>query len=178
MAEKHVLATSRFVELSGGDLAALLDAPVASECVGSLLRLVPRDVAPEIALKEVISYFGSAHFGELPCEWLSSRIFATLKAMVRGGAFSNRERALNTLSGVFFDVQHISTYAPYSDAIFIDNQMANLVAQPSVGLSKRFGTKVFCLNTMDQFMSWLDDVESKISEEHQRALMRAYGDQL
>lgn len=161
--------------LASGDFDALLDAPVASQCVQTLLHAFPKEVSPEIALDEIARYFSSEYFAELPCEWLSARIFATIKSMVRSGAFAKREKALASLSGIFFDVQHIATYAPYSDAIFIDNQMANLVSKPSVGITKRFGTQIFCLNSIDQFMAWLDDIEEKMNEEHVKALDRAYG---
>lgn len=164
--------------LAGGDFDALMDAPVASQYVSTLLRAVRKVMPVNKALAEVVRYFSSKYFAELPYQWLSSRIFATIKSMVKNGAFSNREKALGSLSGVFYDVQHISTYAPYCDAIFIDNQMANLVAQPSVSLTKQFGTQVFSLNPMDKFLAWLEALELTMDESHKTALMRAYGTSL
>lgn len=164
--------------IGGGDFNALLDSPVASQCVQSLLQAVPKGTPPDEAIRKVASFFASPHFANLPSEWLSARIFATLKAMVRRGEFANRTKALETHGGVFFDVQHIATYAPYSDAIFIDNQMANLVKQPTVGITDRFGTQVFSRSTMDEFLSWLDNVESSMTQEHEEALRRAYGTML
>ncbi|MBU3697501.1 hypothetical protein [Dechloromonas sp.] len=105
--------------LERGDFDALLNAPIASQCVGTLLHAVRKDMPTDEAFAEVVRFFFSEHFAELPCQWLSSRMFATIKSMVKNGAFSNREKALSSLSGVFYDVQHISTYAPYCDAIFI-----------------------------------------------------------
>lgn len=164
--------------IGNGDYMAMLDAPIVSQCVQTLLHALPKDTAPEDSLIAINSYFASQHFAELPCEWLSSRIFATLKAMVRDGAFANRDKAVEKLGGIFYDVKHIATYAPYSDAIFVDNQMASLVGNPRVGLTDRFGTKVFSLNTLDGFMAWLDSVDAEMTPEHAEALERAYGSRL
>lgn len=164
--------------LWNGDFAATFDAPIISQCVQTLLHALPEDTSPDDSLTALNDYFASQHFAELPCEWLSSRIFASLKAMVREGAFANREKAAEKLGGVFYDVKHIATYAPYSDAIFVDNQMANLVGSPKVGLTNRFGTKVFSLNTLDVFMAWLDSIEEEMTAEHAEALERAYGSRL
>lgn len=177
--EAYLQEYFRYVgRLARGDYAALMDAPIASQCVERLLRLLPEQTEPRDALGEIARYFASRHFAELPCEWLSARIFAQLKAMVRGGAYANREKAVKDLSGIFFDVQHIATYAPYSDAIFVDNAMASLVSHPSVGLKRRFGTEVFSLNTLDGFMEWLDSVEAAMDETHKRTLEQVYGEML
>ncbi|MFO1328095.1 MAG: hypothetical protein U1F56_12115 [Rubrivivax sp.] len=161
--------------VQGGDLNAFLDATVASRCVPTLLRALPSDAQPEAKLRAVIDYFKSDHFSALPYQWLSARVFATLREMVRGGAFANRAKATERLSGVFFDVQHIATYAPYVDVMFVDNQMANLVAQPTVQLAARFGTHVFSLNSIDRFLDWMTELERSMSSQHRDALQRAYG---
>lgn len=161
--------------LARGDWDALLDAPVASQYVERLVALQPESVDAGEKLKRVAEYLRSSHFANTPITSLTARIFATLKGMVRAGAFVNRQRAQSELSGIFFDVQHIATYAPYCDAIFVDNQMASLIAQPSVGLALKYGTHVFSLNSRDAFVSWLAEVEATKSPEHASALERAYG---
>lgn len=164
--------------VSNGDFGAMLDAPISSHCVQTLLHALPEETQRDEAMQDIARYFASPYFAALPCEWLSARIFATLKAMVRDGAFANREKAREKLSGVFFDVKHIATYAPYSDAIFVDNQMANILGQPSVGLHNKFGTRVFCLNTIEQFMSWLTRSRQAMSTDHRLNLQRVYGNVL
>ena len=101
-------------------------------------------------------------------------MFATLKGMVRNGFYTNKTAAASKLSGFFYDVRHISTYAPYRDAFFMDDAMRDLVNRPSVDLTKRFGTQVFSLNTLDAFIEWLDSVEYSMTEEHKTALALAY----
>jgi hypothetical protein len=116
----------------------------------------------------------SQHFKETPQHKLSAGMFATAKAMVKDGAYTNKERALQRLSGFFFDVSHISTYAPYCDAFVMDQPMADLVAKPTVALERRYGTKVFSLNNWDEFLAWLDSLEAGMGDEHKAALATAY----
>ncbi|MFY8042970.1 MAG: hypothetical protein ACOVOD_08590 [Rhodoferax sp.] len=161
--------------LMQGDWAAILDPPVASHYVEKMAATLPRDQTPEDRLARVAEFLRSPYFADTPITALTARIFATLKAMVKAGAFPNREKAVNVLSGIFFDVQHIASYAPYADAIFVDNQMANLVAQPSVALTQQYGTLVFSLNTIDKFEMWLSETFAAAKAEHALALGRAYG---
>jgi hypothetical protein len=143
-----------------GDAMALLDAPVVSTNVEGMLHLLPRDMPFEDKAKRCQDYFQSAHFRELPYQWLHAHMLATLKTNVKGGAYANEQRALDRLSGVFFDVKHIATYAPYVDAFFMDQPMAALAAAPTVRLEQRYGVRVFSGNMMDAFMRWLDEVEA------------------
>ena len=56
----------------------------------------------------------------------ASTIYASLKAMVKEGAYTNAERAVKRLSGFYYDVKHIAIYAPYCDAFVVDQPMAEL----------------------------------------------------
>lgn len=101
-------------------------------------------------------------------------MFATLKDMVKRGAYANREAARKRLSGVFDDINHISLYAPYCDAFVMDTPMAALVQQPTVGLEQRYGVKVFSLTNWDELLAWLDDLEANMSAEHKAGVVAAY----
>src|SRR3979409_1329470 len=87
-------------------------------------------------LRRCTEFFHSQHFAEVPHEWLSSHMFATMKAMVRHGLVARRESARKRLQGVFGDIRHISLYAPYCDAIVVDKFMADLVRRPTIGLEQ------------------------------------------
>jgi len=171
----YMEAYLRFVlRINQGDYDAIWNSPVMSEVVQGMLHYLPRDMPQEAALAKCQEFFASEHFAQLPSEWLSTHIFATLKSMVKRGAYVNREAAVDRLSGVFYDVQHIATYAPYCDAFFMDQAMADLVCQPTVGLEQRCGTRVFSLHNLDEFMAWLDGLEAGITPEHFVGLKNAY----
>jgi hypothetical protein len=162
------------MRIAGGDYDAIFDAPIISTAVQQMLHILPDDIPPEDSLRQCALFLVSDHFKQLPYQWLSARIFATLKAMVKGGAYTNRERALQRLSGFFYDVKHISTYAPYCDAFVMDQPMAELVASHNVGLEERFGVKVFSLNNWNDFLSWLEALEAGMSQGHRTGLATAY----
>jgi len=160
--------------LAQGDLNALIDSPVKSMIVKRLFNRFPDDVPEDQRLGKVAEFLTSEHFRQTPYQDLSSRIFAGLKAMVKEGAYTNRQNALKNLSGFFFDVQHIATYAPYCDAIIVDKPMGHLVARQDVAISNRYDVRVFSRNNWDEMLSWFDELEASITLEHKQALANAY----
>lgn len=161
--------------VAGGDFNALFDSPIMSTIVQSMLYCFPEDTPPEERLKQAARFFVSEHFANVPYQWFSARMFASLKDMVRRGAYANRENAPQRLSGFFQDVKHIATYAPYCDAFVMDQSMAALVSNPRVGLENKYPVKVFSLNSWDDFLSWVDGLKAGMSEEHKAGLSAAYG---
>jgi hypothetical protein len=157
--------------VGSGDLDALFDSPVMSSVVESLMHLLPRKMTPEDRIQSCARFLNSEHFDNAPYQYLSSRLFAVLKSMVRNGAYTNPKKAKKRLAGFFLDVNHIATYAPYCDVIVVDQQMEDFVSHPKVSLEQVFGTKVFSLRSWNDLLSWLDDIESKISDEHREALI-------
>ena len=158
-----------------GDLYASLHAPMVTTVVETMRHCLPRDMPLLDQLAECSRFFLSEHFFQVPYQWVSARIFATLKHQVRHGAYANREDAKHRLSGFFFDVKHISLYAPYCDAITVDRPMADLIRQPTVDIEHRYGTAIFSVGTFHQLHEWIDVLEAGISQDHVRALKDAYG---
>lgn len=157
-----------------GDFAAAIDSPMVATVVEQMMHWLPKDQPLPERIGRCIEFFQSPHFSEVPHEWLSSHMFATMKAMVKRGTFANREEARKRLNGVFEDIQHISLYAPYCDAIVIDKFMADLVCRPTVGIEQRYGVRVFSLSNWDALLTWLDRLETDMSEDQRRGVAAAY----
>lgn len=181
LAEQHVAGKSYMdfylefaLRITAGDHMAMLDAPIISQVVQTLLHLVPEDVPTELRLRKCAEFLFSKNFRETPYQWLNAHILATLKHLVKSGFYTNRELALRKLNGFFFDVKHIATYAPYVDIFVMDQPMADLVSRPTVNLEGRFGTKVFSLGNWDEFLAWLDELEGQMSAAHREGLRLAY----
>jgi hypothetical protein len=94
--------------------------------------------------------------------------------MVKRGAYTNREAALQRLSGFFHDVKHASIYAPYCNAFVMDQAMAALVADSRIALEKRYRVRVYSLNNWDEFLAWMDGLEAAMTQEHRVGLQAAY----
>lgn len=53
--------------------------------------------------------------------------------------------------------------------------MAELVRHPGLALETTFGVKVFSLQNLDEFSTWIDELESSMDEFHRAGLRDAYG---
>jgi hypothetical protein len=162
--------------VGNGNYKAFFDAPIMSMVVDSLMHYDTKSPAEE-RLAKVKAFLGSEHFGQAPYQWISTRLFALLKQLVKHGAYKDRDEAIQRLSGFCDDVTHVSTYAPYCDAIVIDKAMGALVNDPRIDLSARYGARVFTLNNWSDFMEWLTALREQMPEEHKLALAEAYARQ-
>lgn len=160
--------------ISQGDFNAVIDSPIVASVMEHMLHWLPDEQPFDGKMYRCIEFFLSEHFSNVPNLWLAARMFATLKDMVKRGAYANREDALKRLSGVFEDFKHVALYAPYCDAIVIDKAMAVLVQQPTIALEQRYGVKVFSLNNWDDLLAWLDGIEAGMSDEHKAGVVAAY----
>lgn len=82
-----------------------------------------------------MAFLNSERFKKTPYHGILARIYAVLKMLVKQGTYASRDKALKKLSGFYYDVKHISTYAPYCDAITVDQAMAEVVRRENVGPS-------------------------------------------
>ncbi len=158
-----------------GDYEAMFDSPVKSQVVQAMLHCFTNETPWAERLQKVGEFFRSDHFAQVPYQWVSARIYAKLKDMVKNeGAYANHEKAKERLSGFFSDVKHVAIYSPYCDAFIMDKAMAHLVNDPRVGLHNRYGVKVFSLNNWDELFYWLNTLEEEMSTAHKAALSEAY----
>ena len=64
----------------------------------------------------------------------------------------------------------ISTYAPYCDAIVVDNLMFQWATDPLIDLPKRFGVRLFSRLNWDEFLTYLADLAASQRPEVDEAL--------
>lgn len=158
-----------------GDYEAMYYSPIMSQVVQSMLHCFSEETPLAERLQHVGHFFTSDHFSQIPNQWVRARIYAKLRDMVKHeGAYRNRDKALDRLSGFFSDVKHVALYAPYSDAMVMDQAMAHLVGDPRVGIQDRYGVKIFSLNNWNEMFAWLSTLEEEMTTEHRAALSEAY----
>lgn len=160
--------------LAAGDFMAAIDSPIVSQVIESMLYQFPKKVPQKDRYNGVLDFLSSDHFYNLPFHDIEARMFATLKFLVKGGAYPVKEAAVKKLSGFYYDVKHIATYAPYCDAILIDAPMHEIVGRQQVDLAGRYGTKVFSRSNWDEFLAWLDDLGAEMTPEHREGIELAY----
>jgi len=160
--------------LSKGDFMADIDSPIDTFVVENLMYQDSDTIEYNKRLERVIVYLNSSYFEEVPYEWISSGLFAVLRDRVKRGQYQNPNKAKKTLSGFFYDVQFISAYAPYCQAMVVDNMMFDFVNDKLLDLTKRFGTRFFARSNWDVFLSYVDSLRAKVTPELQRGLNLVY----
>ena len=157
-----------------GDLLAELYSPVDAQIVQSLLRTGRKVMEDHEYFERIQDFFNSEYFQEVPYEDISAGLFAVLRQRIKNGHYENPEKAKKRLSGFFFDVKFISAYAPYCDAMFLDNAMFDLVNDPQLKLKQKYGTKFFSRNNWDQFIGFLNAIDERKSRELDQTLKLVY----
>jgi len=168
------LYSEKVDRLYRGDFRASIDSPIDAMVVESLLEWDIESIESEKRLERIIAYFKSPYFEEVPYEWISSGLLALLREKVKKGHYQNIDRAKQKLRGIFYDFQFVSTYAPYCQAMFIDNIMFNLVNDKLLNVTNMFGTKFFARRNWDAFLTFLNTLQSKKNQELEHALNLVY----
>lgn len=126
--------TDYFVRVGSGDVMAMFDAPIFSMVFDRMRHYLPKEMDITQQLPKCAEFFRSEHFAALPYQYIRSRSGAMLKQKVKQGAYVNRDKALAAVGGFFYDIDHIGHYAPYCDAIAMDQPMAELMKSPQIDL--------------------------------------------
>lgn len=74
---------------------------------------------------------------------------------------SKQSKAKEALSGIYFDMEFISVYAPYCDAIFTDRTMYRWLSDMQKKSPNDFQFKVFSVENIGEFESYLNDIVNK-----------------
>jgi hypothetical protein len=157
-----------------GDFSALTNAPISAS-VGEGLWLVAQ--ARKVNPKAIGTFLRSQHFADVPTVQLSARLFSAYKERLRSAKRPpnpTSRRTRERLSGFLYDIQHAATYAPYCDGYFTDNDMARLMKDKRVRVEADYGCKVFSVDNKNDFLIWLEALESRMTAEHAEDLSWAY----
>ncbi len=74
------------------------------------------------------------------------------------------------------DIDFISAYLPYCDAMFIDNEFAQLLSEePIAAAVDPYGTRIFSARNRAEFLEYLKDLESDADPDHVQLVHDTYG---
>lgn len=155
--------------IANGDPTAFLTANENSMMVESLLRY--HDKLPAtLRMQRVQAFLRSEYFANVPEARIGSEFFAFLRHRLRQGEYRNKEKNGDRFGGLFYDIRFISTYAPYCDAMVVDNLMFQWATDPLIDLPNRFGVRLFSRRNWDEFLAYLSDLASHQRPEVEEAL--------
>lgn len=101
------------------------------------------------------------------------RIRAMLYAAVARKAGAGRKRP--PTQGLAADVEMVSLFLPYCDAMLVDNEIAGYLREEPLASSINFPCKVFSARTLPDFMTYLDGIEAAATPEHLTKVEEVYG---
>lgn len=152
-----------------GDPSAFLTANENSMMIEGLLRY--HDKLPAtLRMQRIQAFFESEYFANVPYERIGSELFAVLRQRLREGGYKDREKNRKRFGGLFYDIRFISAYAPYCDAMVVDNLMYQWTTDPLIDLPKRFGVRLFSRRNWDEFLDYLADIAASQRPEVEQAL--------
>lgn len=163
------LATSKFQEY--------FNLPIESRFIRKLLYFDEDKLSYEDRIKRIKAFLVSDYFVNTPYINISCQLFAVLRKLVRNGAYTNKEKAKEKLAGLYYDIDFVSIYGPYCDAMFVDRVMMTWLLDRDVNISNRYSFSVFSAERWDEFHQYLNNLDENISEEVDLFLKLAYPNQ-
>ncbi|WP_413304420.1 hypothetical protein AA0X95_00960 [Bacillus sp. 1P10SD] len=119
---------------------------------------------------KITQYFNTANFGNLPFLHLSASLFASIARKAGAG----RKKPPN--KGTANDIEMISTLLPYCDAMFIDNECASYMKEKPFSDNIGFPTRIFSQSNKEEFIEYLNEIESGTPMEHISKVNEVYGE--
>lgn len=119
---------------------------------------------------KIIEYLHSPIFDKIPFVNISALFLAGIARK----AISGQVKPPN--QGMANDLFVISHFLPYCDAIFLDNECAALLSEnPIKEQLNEYGTKIFSLNTKDDFIRYLDEIGTSNQTPDKKLIEDVYG---
>ena len=153
------------------DIFDLMPGPMVRGVMGIRSRFEEAGAAGDEALRRTLDFFDSENALDAP----QNRLRAMLLAALGRRASSGQKRPPNR--GTANDIEVISSYLPYCEAMFVDNEMAQLLAEEPLATEvAKYKTKVFSTRNRDEFLAYLEDMEAVVPDDHVDLVRKTYGD--
>ncbi len=122
------------------------------------------------AFKFVVEFLFSEEALSAPMNEVSSVMMAGLA----GRAAMGQKRPPSR--GMWNDITAVSAFLPYCDAMFLDNECAQLLAEGRIEARLPAHPRVFSTRTAEDFIRYLEDLEKEAGPEWVQAVLAIYGD--
>ena len=123
------------------------------------------------AQARALEYFRNGDHSAVPFVHIESLICAAL-----GWQFARGGRRKKLGRGTTNDLSAIMHFLPYCDAMYIDNEMRNLLSDRRVVQRLKYGAFVFSRETCDQFIAYVEGLVASAPAEHLALVRRVYGE--
>lgn len=153
------------------DIADILYPPSEIVMLHSIRDTLHRAGVPDSDIRaKSYEYLLSPQLQNVPFIKIASMLYAALARKAASGMNNPPNQGMNN------DITLISVLLPYCNAMFIDNQCAALLMEHPLCDNLKYGAQIFCQNTKDAFISFLDSIESTAPPRHFEKVREVYGD--
>jgi hypothetical protein len=147
--------------------------PNLNYAVRLVLEIFHRLKMPEIQNAERLAkareFFASNIFRQIPVVSIGAAMWAGLAHRFRNGGQKKWETSIAN------DITAISTHLPSCDAMFLENECANLLTSNPVKKRMTCKTQIFSLLKKDEFLAYLKEIETSAPKEHLERVQEVYG---
>jgi hypothetical protein len=125
----------------------------------------PDDTDPVAVVEQ---FLRSQEAMNVPFQYIAGRLWATIAQQGRSKTPRLSKPSDN------YDVMAVSTYAPYCDAMVIDNEFCSMASQNNINIKARFDMKIFSARTITAFIDYLDQLLANMPVDHRRAVKEVH----
>jgi len=168
----HFMAMAQAGE-SSGDVQKFINgalSPVVALIHEINREFVGRGTPPEHAFRETARFLNWPKNQSIPHHWIAAHLFAAIADRLAQGQKRHPSR------GMLNDIKAISTYGPYVDAMFLDNECASLIEEKGVAKGIKLKAKIFCLKRSTDFLAYLQGLIDSAPQEIIAAAQKLYGE--
>lgn len=124
--------------------------------------------SPE-AIGRVTEFLYSADCFDAPANDVNALLMAALARRAAAG-----QKPVGT--GMWNDINTISSYLPYSDAMFLDDECVGLLSEGPLNAKIRHSARLFSNKSRESFIEYLQELERTAGAEHVQRVVHVYGD--
>ena len=137
--------------------------------IGLRAQLEDHGVAPEQWRAQIDAFLQS----EAPTKVYFAQIAAAMLAALAWRAAHNQLSP--PTRGLHADLQTISTYLPYVNAMFLDNECARVLREAPLQSRLPYTTRIFSIDSHDELLDWLTEIEDQAPPGHLDLVEHVYG---
>jgi len=169
--ERKAQTSEKYAETGQIDMNDIFPPPSA-ELLEDMMAIARQNGAKndQESIEKIIGYLSLSNLEMIPTLRIGTSIYAVLAHQASTG------RVVLPSSGVQTDVEMISSLLPYCDAMLIDKENANILADGRVKKRVNFGTKIFAPKDRVEFLKYLDVIFESADPKHIEFIKEVYGE--
>jgi hypothetical protein len=130
---------------------------------------IEHGISENDSIIKTFEYLMSATLKQIPFVRISAMLWATIARKAASGMKKPPDR------GMANDIKMVSVLLPYCDAMFIDKRCHSYIKESHLCEKYGYDTNAFSLTTKDEFLDYLNEIETNAPREIIDAVEEVYG---